>query len=326
MTYPIYDQGEKVNFKTNVNNTFDHTKLVLENLAIYLYDPELFNQKYDVKIPGIEFSSEIAYKVLPLIAYLHDFYKVVEKPKHAEKGYEFISREWSHRLIQFHDIFGIVNTGEASLLYLYELFQYIQSLKANNQNSQEFLDTLFALTTIDVASYGFLNQSRIEVFRYITEQLQASDSFEDFQKKATEDTANRIIRLIRANNRVLVSMEIENNIASILREDEFVSLNEQLVPLRFDGGVYVLEPLFRLLCNNPFEIKNKDVFAFDERHFNALRGLLRGIRSIISNGFARHVSTVGGMELTIIDLNELSIKGEQHLPQFKAWANNYKVT
>ncbi len=247
MAYKTYNPDERNKLENNIDLTFFHTKAVLDNLTLFLYQPEEFNKKHHVVIPKIDLTDDSAYKHLLLVTYLHDFYKIISSPNHASLGYEFASEEIPRKLIQFHDIFGIINTGEASLLFLVQLFEYIRSLKANNNDVQEFLNKLFVLTVVDVASYGFLNQSRIDVFSYIVTQLKNSESFEQFEVNALRDTSNRIIRLFKANNRIEIPDNIESQISTILEDNEFFSLKNYLLSVRFDAGVYVLEPLFRPL-------------------------------------------------------------------------------
>ena len=60
-----------------------------------------------------------------------------------------------------------------------------------------------------------------------------------------DDTANRIIRLLKANNRI----EIDDRLISEAMDtySKTNDLEEKLLVARFDAGAYVLEPLFRKL-------------------------------------------------------------------------------
>ena len=319
MAYSIYNPEEKKKLQDNIDLTFSHTKKVLDNLSLFLYQPDEFNRTHKVEIPNIEFNNyDTAYKYLPLLTYLHDFYKIFESRNHAFEGYNFLEDISNRKLIEFHDIFGIINTGEASLLFLDNLFEFIIRIK-ENQAVEEFLNKLFVLTVVDVASYGYLNQSRIEIFSYIKEKLLNSKSFEDFEKIAKEDTPKRIIRLLKANNRIDIPPNIEKHISTIMMEHEFVNLQQNLLSSRFDAGIYVLEPLFRKLCDIEYKISNKEILELKDVHIKKVNTFLTHLTKIFKKEKLNPIKTLNGVDLVLIDFNHVSIKGDKNLDIFEAW-------
>ena len=85
MEYKQYEILEKQKLDGNIRTTFEHTKEVFDNLLLFLYNPSEFNRKYEVRIPSVRLDDESVYKHLPLLTFIHDFYKVIESPDHASK-------------------------------------------------------------------------------------------------------------------------------------------------------------------------------------------------------------------------------------------------
>lgn len=328
MEYKQYSIHEKKKLEENIRTTFKHTDDVFNNLLLFLYNPSEFNSKYEVQIPSVQLSSESVYKRLPLLAFIHDFYKVIETPDHALKGAQFLSQEAAIKLVEFHTIFGVINTGEASLLFLNELIEFIR--KINKNEVEEFLDELLVLTIADIAAYGFLNQSRIDVFIDLMDLIKQVPDSDQFEKQAITHTPKRIVRLLEANNRIKVKDKVitEETLKDILGEKEYCELANELLWIRFDAGAYVLEPFFRylLLDKNQYLMSDKKPVEVDKDKLDIIKTFLNHLGKIIKGDCEKVLimtKVLGSLNLKVIDLNEVSIKGDKNVEQFLNWVTQF---
>ena len=328
MEFKHYNISEKEKVEKDIDSTFEHTKKVFANLSLFLYEPSQFSQEYKVQIPSVPLDEESVYKRLPLLTFIHDFYKVIETPDHASKGANFLSQESTIKLVEFHTIFGVINTGEASLLFLNELVEFIRKL--NRNEVETFLNELLVLTIVDIAAYGFLNQSRIDIFMYLMDLIKQVPDADKFRRQAISDTPQRIVRLLEANNRIKVKDETitEETLKNILGERKYDELVHELLWTRFDAGAYVLEPFFRylLLDNNQYLMCEKSIVAVGKDNLNVVKIFLNSMDKIMK-GDCEKVRIInkalGSLNLKVVDLNEVSIKGDKNVEQFLKWVTQF---
>lgn len=321
-----FDSRASEDLRKQVRDTFEHTTKVMDNLISFIFNPQSFDRTHKVDISSIAVSREMR-EDLPLLVFIHDFYKLRTSSLHAPCGAAFLADPITVNLVRFHDVFGIVNTGEASLLFLDDLAATVEKFK-DATVTEKFLSTLLVLTAVDVAAYGYLNQSRIDVFKYLISLIIDAPKESEFREKALADTANRIRRLIEANNRIFVATEI---VERALREyADYGELTDLLVTARFDLGAYSLEPLIRttLFTGSQYLISDTSTKTLPSNctallccFFDYLLEILRGKNPLVG---LRDIKT-NRLTLKLFDMRKLSIKGNENLKDFLSWAERFKT-
>lgn len=312
--------------KKRVRETADHTQRVMENLMSFIFEPDSFNRTHAVDISGIEVPKAVR-NDLPILAFIHDLYKIRTSTLHAQQGAQFLKEPTNINVVRFHDVFGVVNTGEASLLFLDELAKFVEQLQ-DATAVNEFLSKLLILTLTDVAAYGYLNQARIDTFTYLIPLVRQRPSQSQLREMALGDTENRIRRLIQANNRVLVDAEV---VAEVW--EHYPSRNEVqelLLTARFDYGAYSLEPLIRtaLFSGSQYLISDTTLATVSRDRSAVIWCFLECLLDILKEKNRLVIvskTKVGRQRLKIYDMRNLSVRGNENLPVFSEWAEGFKA-
>lgn len=295
-------------------DAIEHTLKTL--CAIYwIFDcPWLLKSKYEVSID--EYTVGIDRDHLLMLMWVHDFYKLKESPGHASKGADLLDQPDFRALVRFHDLFGIIHTGEAPLLALKPIIDFAKYCLPDDNARNKFLNTLLIVTIADAASYCFLNKEREKTYKEVIQDIKdIIGCSKDLRKLDEEYTAKRLKRLIESNNRCQIDVTVIEKAledwtnTNKEEKDDFI---KKLSLVRFDAGVYVLEPLLKYIfakCIRPIPIKIKN------EHKVKVFKWLKIIKKIIDN---ENVS-----EYKIVSLNEYSIKDVDDLgnpKKFEKWA------
>jgi len=296
-------------FSDSLRSTVDHTLQAVAAAYAFFHDPKFFQAKYSIDISNIE--RDISdFHSLAMLMFIHDFYKLTEKNSHATRAADFLSTPQHIDLIRYHDVLGIIHTGEASLLFLEPLVVSTRALPEDQRI--RFLNNLLIITVIDVASLGFLNQLRVDTYRDVIDKLNKVMEGKNLADIAREDTPQRIQRLICSNNRFLVEPDVVND--RIYTYSDCADLLEQLLYVRFDAGVYVLEPLLRYMLRKPYEMSSKECVKIQKTDHKVLDKWIKAVHNLLRKERKEQA------KLEILDLNNRSIKGNANLDTFKNWA------
>lgn len=297
----------------NLDTATDHTKAVVKKLVGLATDLPTFNRDHNLTdiVPSPVCEDERDYLIL--VAFVHDVYKLLDGRDHAARGADFVSKPETVDLIRFHDILGVVNTGEASALFLGDLVTAVR----NKDFPIDFLRRLLVLTTVDVAAAGFLTQERLESYQYLVGLVQEAGKRSDdrLSKLAMGDTAERIGRLLQSNDRIKIEKtdEIERAVRRHQRADE---LREALTSGRFHYGAWVLEPWFWCKLGQreptPKEKHKKNKIVVDGSRASLLDQFLSLLWSVVNGDNSPLIDRtnvqIGGRDLTVYNLERLSVK------------------
>ena len=272
---------------------------------------EDYNQKHATKILESDIEgcdlSEVA-----LVMSIHDFYKPKQSSGHAEKGADFLD-DVVIGLVRHHDKFGIQHTGEASILALDTVVQWLGTLNAESR--RRALAMLPVITILDSGAVGYLDQPRVETYFHLKSNLQSVlNGKTTLEELAEADTAARIQRLIQSNNRATIDIAL---VESALQETP--TLKEHLPRIRFDAGASVFEPLMLYLIDEKYDFPAPPAarrIGIGPQHRPALVRLLQELNRMATEAAATGKNTV--------DLGHMSLKPganmETRRAAFEKWA------
>jgi hypothetical protein len=298
--------------RDRLNSTVNHTLRTISAADALFSNQALFQTTYGADVSQISAVTD-DFQSIVMLMFVHDFFKLKEQNDHASKGADFLEAADTTDLIRYHDKLGIIHTGEASLLFLADLVKCAESMSPDVRKS--FLRKLLVLTIVDVASTGYLNQLRVDTYHEVVGMLDRAAGGEDLTRIARDDTPQRIHRLICSNNRFSVQPEVVNDRLQAYADRS--DLFERLLYLRFDAGVYVLEPLLRYMVGKHlYRMASKEVISLDKSHAEILD------RWIISIHRLLHRESKSHGHLEMLNLNDRSIKEDKHLDAFERWAKD----
>jgi hypothetical protein len=300
----------------NLDKTADHTKEVVRELVDLTTNMPRFKKRHNLRgvVPSPVCEEENEY--LTLVAFVHDVYKLREGRDHAGRGADFASKLETVDLIRFHDVLGVVNTGEASALFLGDLVNAARS----KDSPFDFLRRLLVLTTVDVAAAGFLTQERLESYEYLLGLVQdAGRSSDDrLSELAKNETAERIGRLLQSNDRIRIRISGAEEIKrAVQRHPEADSFRTALASSRFHYGAWVLEPMFWCWLGQagpkPEDKHKKHPVVVDGRHAPLLDQFLSRLWDVVNGTYSSLIPEtkvrIGGRDLRVCDLEKwLSVK------------------
>ena len=295
-------------FHDQVLDTVDHTLQTLSATYSLFHDRDAFNRTFETSVNDQDLE-HCAFDDVFRLMFIHDLHKLLEKADHAEKGAAFLNRVVIG-LVQHHDKFGVMHTGEASFLFLKPIVDWIAEMKAQEQRVA--LSLLPIITIIDTASLGFLNQARVESYRQIKSVIDdAVKGKQSLEQMTLKDTPDRLRRLIACNNRTFAGNAL---VEDALRDfPERDTLTHAIARVRFDAGVYVIEPYLRFTIDpSKYRMSSKEVMNLSKSH---LPSLFACLQSLVEG------NTPNDGTLTTMNLNPLSIKGDRQTEKFEAWAN-----
>lgn len=218
-------------FHDRLKATVEHTLQTVSAAHALFYDQRRFQENYQVDVSHVA-THTTDFQSMAMLMFLHDFYKITEQRNHATNAAYFLSVPQNINLIRYHDVLGIIHTGEASLLFLEPLVESIRALPEDQRS--HFLNSLLIITVVDVASLGFLTQPRVNTYLDVMEKLNRVIQGKDLAEIAKEDTSQRILRLICSNNRFKVDPPfIDKRLFNYQERDDLL---EQLLYVRFDAG------------------------------------------------------------------------------------------
>ena len=265
----------------------------------------------------LNLSNQITAELLPLehlieqIMYIHDLGKF-DKDKnngdyngvsHEERSFSIIESkrndltriEWqdesismlSH-LARYHALLGITRTGEASMMFLSPIVEFIQHL--NQDRKRLFLDLLILLTCCDSGASGnfdkpeyFLDYSRIKLYNDSSNFLLITSSKENISILGEISTnqnymEEQIERIITSGS---LGLSIDRStIKTVLRDEIFdQNFRNNLVKTRFDHGFYVFEELLFKLNQSNKQINDNSLWEF----LNFIKLLFRNKEAIYPN-------------------------------------------
>jgi len=249
-----------------------------------------------------------------MLMFIHDFYKLTEKSEHARKAAEFLDAPTNRALVRYHDILGIIHTGEASLLFLEPLIEFAGTL--TYYEKRFFLNTLLMMTIVDVASLGFLNQARLETYQDVLAKIAKVLAGKSLLEVASEDTPQRIDRLIRSNNRFLIDPKlVDDRLGAYPDMKEFFC---RLLYVRFDAGAYVLEPLLRYMVDpTSHPMSSETLVSLEGKHTAQIDKWITAVDRLLIK------ETTGQNNLQTLNLNDRSVKDPRNLPVFEQWARGF---
>ncbi len=296
-----------------VKRTIDHTLQTLSGIQQIFNDPKGFASEFNVDISKVNIEGT-DHKQLLMLMFIHDFYKLTEQKEHAARGADFLAQPENIALIRYHDALGIIHTGEASLRFLFPLIELVKTLSPEKRN--RILRGLVVLTISDVASLGFLNDARIDTYQKVIAQIEQVIAEGDLDKVVKDDTADRLQHLISSNNRCSIERKLIEKCSALYPERERFKDIFQYV--RFDAGVYVLEPLLRYLLPPPYSGKYRmefkdDIAITDEA---AVRRWIEALYKLIKD-------VPQDKQVHVLDLNDRSLKNDAHVEAFDAWAKQF---
>jgi len=276
-----------------------------------------YNQKHATKILP-EQIAECDFSDIALVMSIHDFYKPKQSSRHAEKGAEFLDN-LVIGLIRHHDKFGTQHTGEASILALKEVVQWLATLEDEAQ--ERALAMLPVVTMLDSGAFGFLNQPRVETYfqlksslRTVLKGVTELKQLAILEELARAETATRIQRLIQSNNRATIDIELVKGALGDVAE-----LEDNLHRVRFDAGVYALEPLMLYLIHEKYDFPAPPAaprILIDTRHRSSVVRFLGELDKL--------AATAVGKGSEIVDLGDRSLKPGANLEArraaFDGWA------
>ena len=294
----------------NLDTVANHTKDVVKELVDLTTDMPAFKTRHALRatVPSSIRDKEAEYLIL--VAFVHDVYKLLDGRDHAGRGADFLSMPETVNLVRYHDVLGVVNTGEASALFLGDL---VRSLGKSDSPSG-FLRRLLVVTTVDVAAAGFLTQERLESYRYLLTLVRKAGR-NRLSQLAANETAERIKRLLESNDRIKVeeTKEIEK---AINRHQDAAKLRAALASARFHYGAWALEPCFwRWLGQpepTPKEEHKRKKTVVNARHAPLLDRFLSRLWRIVnctdSPLITKTIARIGGQNLSIYNLESFSVK------------------
>lgn len=300
----------------NLETTTAHTKDVVQKLVLLAKDTSRFKEQHHLRteVSGPVCSDERDH--LLLVAFLHDVHKVLDGQDHASLGASVVDNQETIDLIRFHDVLGVVDTGEASPLFLGDLVDALSKYKS----PPNFLRRLSILTTVDVAAAGFLTQERLDYYAYLRKLvLAASRSGKDrLSEAATEETDERIRRLLQSNDRIEV-LTVEPIKDAFARLSNSPQLRKALTSVRFHYGAWALEPWFwtklgqKQPTPNDEQKKNKVVVDGSGGCAKLIGQFLNLLWRIVNKQDSPEIKetqkSVGGRQLSLYNLEGLSVKG-----------------
>ncbi len=295
-------------FQNKVEETIDHTLQTLSEVYRLFYDQSNFSSEFKVDISKLNIENK-DFERLFMLMFLHDFYKLTAQKEHARLGADFLAQPENVELIRYHDALGIINTGEASLRSLIPLITFLSKLDPKKR--KDFLQGLVILTMSDVASLGFLNDSRIKTYQSVVTQIEQVITANNLDKIVKDDTASRLRHLIHSNNRCCIELGLIENCLELYAEKE--TFKDKLQYVRFDAGAYVLEPLIRYLHDpsttpNRYSLASKEIFTVTDKDIVLcwIDILYQLVRDVCRD--------------CVIDLNGYSLKNDAGLNAFNTWA------
>lgn len=166
-------------------------------------------------------------------------------------------------LIRYHGRLGTIRLGEASIVFLSPLLDFLSSLTPSRRRL--FLDFLILVTCCDAGASGdfaanrfYLDYSRLQFYSQLSEELLAvaaqlktsphagAHSALLEQASGFDHTASRIKSIIASGNRMSVSQRVLHAaLKEACAKGEFDPRSFALT--RFDHGAYVFEPLLTKL-------------------------------------------------------------------------------
>jgi hypothetical protein len=285
-------------------------------------EPDAFAERHGVSIPCDDLSKEDA-DYLAVLAAIHDLWKPVTSAEHAELGARFLEDPSSVAAVRFHDRLGVVHTGEAPLLLLDELGEFLRALSPDER--QTMLHRLRLFTIVDVAAYGYLNQARVDTYDYLVRLLSDVRQPGDLERLARSETRRRIKRLLEANNRVRVDDDALREACESF--EQMAALDHLLVRCRLDYGAYSLEPLFRVLLRRSHDISDTAPAAADKSA--PISVFLRCLHDVLAGRTAGNMRIVvsdiivGTQSVPTYKMSPLSVKTDPANPAFHAWVAAY---
>lgn len=294
----------------NLDTVADHTKDVVKKLLDLTTHMPSFKRHYGLTgaVPSPIHDGETQYLIL--VAFVHDVYKLLDGRNHAGRGADFLSKPETANLVQYHDVLGVVDTGEASVLFLGDLVRAL----GKSESPSDFLRRLLVVTMVDVAAAGFLTQERLESYRYLLNLVRKA-SRSKLSQLATNETAERIGRLLQSNDRIKVkeTKEVEK---AIRRHQDPDKLRAALASARFHYGAWALEPcLWRWLGQpdpTPKDEHKRKKIVVNARHAPILDSFLSRLWRIVnctdSPLITKTGERIGGQNLNIYNLERLSVK------------------
>lgn len=315
----------------NLKTTVDHTKVVVKNLALLSTERSSFATQHQLVPDVVSPTCDEERDYLVLVAFVHDVHKLLDGREHASRGADFVERSETVDLIRFHDVLGVANTGEASPLFLADLVAATRKYASPS----DFLRRLLILTTVDVGAAGFLTQERLESYEYFLGLVQEAGKCDEarLSELALNETGERIRRLLQSNDRI----EVENGRvidAALERHTYGGKLRKALSLVRFHYGAWALEPWFWCKLGQqepkPNDAQKKNKIVVDDAKNTAdlldqfLDMLWRIVNSKDSKEISRTLTTVGGKDLSLYNLEALSVKfgiGSKGYDKFLDWCS-----
>ena len=265
-----------------------------------------------------------AKKLLPILGFYHDIGKAIARPGHPSLGYRIlhdmepeereklenflrdttiqINSESFFKIIRYHDVFGVICTGEASL----PMFADIYSAVADPQESRKILGLLVLLNIADLHATLLpdgLTEERVQMMLHDWDEIDAilqdpqihtrADFTEALQRKVSQPEAaiNRIARLfvaalMRANKgKVLVRLHespIEEHIKTFFgnRLDDFARRFAHFC--KFDYGLNFFRDIID--CSGIKSAESRENFAFTSAEIrSAIVPMLKVISRIVQD-------------------------------------------
>ncbi|WP_321475950.1 hypothetical protein [uncultured Paludibaculum sp.] len=292
-------------------DTAEHMLQTVVDTARLFQQRGEYNQHHGTAILESDLE-ECDFSQIALVMSIHDFYKPKQSSGHADQGARFLD-ELVIGLIRHHDKFGIQHTGEASMLALSDVVDWLRHLDAPSQTRA--LATLPVITLLDCGSLGFLNQARVETYRQLKRNLKlVLDGTRTLDELAHAETPLRIQRLIQSNNRATIGIDFVEDALK-----EFPRLAKNLPYVRFDAGVYVLEPLMLYLVDRPYDFGAPPSGSGVDLGVEQQPALRRFLGAL--DGLAEAAVTSGR---SVADLGPLSLKPgaglEARRAEFERWA------
>lgn len=299
-----------VPFHKRVLDTVDHTLQTLSAAYSLFHDREAFNRTFGTAVEAIDLT-HCEFDDVVRLMFIHDHQKLVDTAEHAERGAAFLNGVVVG-LVQHHDKFGVIHTGEASFLFLKPIADWISGMELEQRAVA--LSLLPIVTVIDTASLGFLNQARVETYRQIKRVIADAVAGKKSLKQMTlADTPARIRRLIACNNRTFAEEHLVEKALSLFPRRD--ALTHALACVRFDAGVYVLEPYLRFtITPQAYRMGSKEVMNLSETHLPAMNSLLVCLHRLLEANPSQDGS------LVTLNLNHVSIKNDKNIEAFETWA------
>lgn len=297
-------------FHQRVMDTVDHTLQTLSASFNLFNDREAFNRTFETAVEARDLAQCDFDSVIRLM-FIHDLHKLVENAGHAEKGADFLSAAVVG-LVRHHDKFGVIHTGEAPFLSLKPITDWISEMPPEERDVA--LSLLPVVTIIDTASLGYLNQPRVESYRQIKQVIQdAVSGNRSLEQMTLDDTVDRLRRLIGCNNRTFAERPlIEKALSAFPHKDAFT---HAVARVRFDAGVYVLEPYLRFTVTPSIcRMKQTEALHLCKAHIPALNSFILCLHRLAEANPSRDGN------VSLVNLNHVSIKGDKNIEAFESWA------